>query len=106
MLDDLLRVGREPWPAEAADDLTHLAQAHLALVRDGRVDRDAVDPGLGRRDRLPAGPLLVRTLERVLGAVLGRGAVTQHRRQRPEDLAVRRLIESFEIRLVAGFICA
>src|SRR5256886_5828307 len=106
VLDELLGVGRESWPAKAADDLAHLAQAHLALVRDGRVDRDAMDPRFGRRYRLPCVPLLVSTLERVLGAVLGGGPVTEHRRQRAQDLSVRRLIESLEVRLVAGLVGA
>src|SRR5437773_5070414 len=106
VLDDLLRVGGESRPAKAADDLAHLAQAHLALVRDGRVDRDAMDPRFGRRYRLPCVPLLVSPLERVLGAVLGGGPVTEHRRQRAQDLSVRRLIESLEVRLVAGLVGA
>ena len=52
VLDEHLRVGRESWPADASNDFADLAEAHLPLVRDGRVDRDAVQPRLGQPLRI------------------------------------------------------
>src|SRR2546427_13248699 len=58
-------------------------------------------PRLGGRDRLPGRPLLESAFECILGAVLRRGPVAQHRRQRAENLSVRSLIKSLEVRFVA-----
>ena len=88
MLDQLLRVRSEPRPANAADHLTHLTEPHLALVRDRRVDRDPVHPCFSRRDRLPGSPLFVSPLERILGAILCRRPVAEHRGERAEDLSI------------------
>src|SRR5712692_5182194 len=104
VLDDLLRIRGEPRPADAANHLTDLAQPHLALVGDRGVDRDPVHPCFGRRDRLPGSPLFVSALECVLRAVLGGRSIAEHGGQRAEDLSVRRLVETFEICFVAGFV--
>ena len=104
VLHDLLRVGSQAGAAQAADDLADLAQPHLALVRDRRVDRDAVHPRLSGCYRLPGSPLFVSAFECVLRAVLGRGSVAEHRGQGAQNLSVRSLIETLEVRFVAGFI--
>src|SRR5216684_5279281 len=101
MLDVVLRIRAETRTPDAPDDLAHLAEPHLPLIRDGGVDRDAVDPGLSRRDGLPRAPFLVGALERVLGAVLRRGSIAQHGGQRAKNLAVRRLVQALEISLVS-----
>src|SRR5207249_3814405 len=101
-----LGIRREARAADASNHLADLAQAHLALVGDRRVDRDAMHPRLGGSDWLPGGPFLVSALESVLNAVLGCRSIAQHRRERAEDLAVGGVVQPLEVGFVSSLVCA
>src|SRR5215204_2041997 len=76
--------GRTRSPEQLAD----AAEALPPSMGNRDVQRDAVDPGLGRDLRLPATPRAVGAKERLLGAVLRRGAITEHPREHEEDPVV------------------
>lgn len=92
-------VGRRRRPAEPPDDGSDLAEVIAPSCRDGHVDGNAVQPGLGRCVRTPSAPTPKGTLERLLSAVFGGGAITQQTEQRPVDVRIRGPIEALEVRL-------
>src|SRR6266567_7021293 len=104
VLREHLRIGSDARAADASNHLPDLAKAHLALVRDSSVDRDAMHPRLCGSDWLPGGPLLVRALESVLGAVLGGCSVTEQRGKGAQDLAIGRLVQTLEVRFVSRLV--
>jgi hypothetical protein len=63
-----------------------------------------MEPGLGRGIWPPGLPRLESTLEGVLGAVLGRLAIAEHRDERSQDPPVGVPVEALEIRLGTGLI--
>src|SRR5260370_38501207 len=103
-LDLILRIRGQLRAPDTSNHLANLAKAHLPLVRDRAVDGNAVNPGFSGSDGLPGAPFPVGALESIVCAVFSSGPIAEHRGQGAEDLAVRRLVQAFEVSLVAWLV--
>src|SRR5262245_10853586 len=95
------RVASRLRPAETPYELSGLAEALLSPIRDGHVDSDPVQPGLGRGGRPPPAPAAECPLVRLLGAVFRGRQVAHQRDEGAQDPPVAVAVQPFEVGLRA-----